>query len=114
MATLEEFRALRAQVPAETQKELFTLLKGDPQASFQRMVEITAEQGMTITVDEVKGFLNAMDEESESTTSSSTRLPSLPLLVALTEAGKDQARRTACYANDNPQRLQSSPLLSSS
>ena len=65
MATLEEFRSLRAQVPAETQKELFTLLTGDPQASFQRMVEIAAEQGMTITVDEVKGFLNAMDEESE-------------------------------------------------
>ena len=65
MATLEEFRALRAQAPAETQKELFTLLTGDPQASFQRMVEIAAEQGMTITVDEVRGFLSAMDEEDE-------------------------------------------------
>ena len=65
MATLEEFRALRAQVPMDTQKELFILLTGDPQASFQRMVEIAAEQGMTITVDEVKGFLSAMDEEDE-------------------------------------------------
>ena len=65
MATLEQFKALRAQVPMNTQKELFTLLTGDPQASFQRMVEIAAEQGMTITVDEVRGFLSAMDEESE-------------------------------------------------
>ncbi len=65
MATLEEFKALRAQVPMDTQKELFTLLTGDPQASFQRMVEIAAEQGMTITVDEVRGFLSAMDEEDE-------------------------------------------------
>ena len=34
----------------------------DPDASFQRMVEIAAAEGMTITVDEVKDFLNAMDE----------------------------------------------------
>ena len=65
MATLEEFKALRAQVPMEVQKELFTLLTGDPQASFQRMVEIAAEQGMTLTVDEVRGFLSAMDEDDE-------------------------------------------------
>ncbi|WP_186582812.1 hypothetical protein [Synechococcus sp. MEDNS5] len=37
----------------------------DPQASFQRMVEIAAEQGMTISVDEVQGFLNAVDEDDE-------------------------------------------------
>ena len=65
MPTLEEFRALRAQVPAETQSELFSLMTKDPQASFQRMVEIAAEQGMTISVDEVQGFLNAMDEDDE-------------------------------------------------
>ena len=65
MTALEEFKALRPQVPMDTQKQLFSLLTGDPQASFQRMVEIAAEQGMTITVDEVKGFLNAMDESDE-------------------------------------------------
>ena len=65
MATLEEFRALRAQVPAETQSELFTLMTKGPQASFQWMVEIAAEKGMTIPVDEVKGFLSAMDESDE-------------------------------------------------
>ena len=65
MPTLEEFRALRAQVPAETQSELFTLMTKDPDASFQRMVEIAAAEGMTITVDEVKGFLKQLDEEDE-------------------------------------------------
>ena len=29
------------------------------------MVDIAAEKGMTLTVDEVKGFLKQMDEESE-------------------------------------------------
>jgi len=65
MATLEQFKALRAQVPMNTQKELFTLLTGDPQASFQRMVEIAAEQGVALTTDEVRGFLLQMDEEDE-------------------------------------------------
>ena len=37
----------------------------DPDASFQRMVEIAAAKGMTITVDEVKDFLNAMDESDD-------------------------------------------------
>ena len=29
------------------------------------MVEIAAEQGLTLTVDELRGFLSAMDEEDE-------------------------------------------------
>ena len=37
----------------------------DPDASFQRMVEIAAAGGMTITVDEVKAFLNAKDESDD-------------------------------------------------
>ena len=35
------------------------------EASYQRMVEIAAEKGMTITVEEVKGFLKQMDEDDE-------------------------------------------------
>ena len=65
MATLEEFKALRAGVAAEVQKELYSLFTSDPEASFQRIVDIAAEKGVTLTVDEVKGFLKQMDEEDE-------------------------------------------------
>ena len=65
MATLEEFKALRAGVAPEVQKELYSLFTSDPEASFQRMVDIAAEKGVTLTVDEVKGFLKQMDEEEE-------------------------------------------------
>jgi len=41
------------------------LFTSDPEASFERMVEIAAEKDVTLTVDEVKGFLKQMDEESE-------------------------------------------------
>ena len=65
MTTLNEFKQLRASVPAEVQAELYSLFTSDPEASFQRMVDIAAEKGMTLTVDEVKGFLKQMDEDSE-------------------------------------------------
>ena len=65
MTTLNDFKKLRASVPAETQTELYSLFTSNPEASFQRMVDIAAEKGVTLTVDEVKGFLKQMDEDSE-------------------------------------------------
>jgi len=66
MTTLNDFKALRDSVPAEVQSELYRLFTADPEASFQRMVDIAAEKGMTITVEDVKGFLRQMDEEMSS------------------------------------------------
>ena len=65
MTTLNDFKQLRDSVPTEIQKELARLVFSDPEASFQRMVDIAAEKGVTLTVDEVKGFLKQMDEDSE-------------------------------------------------
>ena len=65
MTTLNDFKQLRASVPAEVQTELYSLFTSDPDAARQRMVELAAEKGVTLTVDEVKGFLKQMDEEDE-------------------------------------------------
>ena len=65
MATLEEFKAMRDAVPMSVQGELFKLMTSDPDASIQRMVEIAAEKGMTVTSEEVRGFLKQMDEDDE-------------------------------------------------
>ena len=65
MATLNDFKALRASVPAEVQTELYSLFTSDPDAARQRMVELAAEQGVTLTVDQVREFLKQMDEEEE-------------------------------------------------
>ena len=65
MATLEEFKALRAGVAPEVQKELYGLWSTDPQTSLGRIVEIAAAQGVTLTTEEVRGFLRAMDDEEE-------------------------------------------------
>ena len=63
MATLEEFKALRAGVAPEVQTELYGLMSSDPEAGKQRMVEIAAAQGVTLTTEEVRGFLLQMDED---------------------------------------------------
>ena len=65
MTTLNDFKALRASVPAETQTELYSLFTSDPDAARQRMVELAAEKGVTLTVDQVREFLKQMDEEEE-------------------------------------------------
>ena len=65
MKTLNDFKALRASVPAEVQTELYSLFSSDPDAARQRMVELAAEQGVTLTVDQVQQFLRQMDGEEE-------------------------------------------------
>ena len=65
MATLNDFKALRVSVPAEVQKELVSLFTSNPDAARQRMVELAAEKGVTLTVDQVRAFLKQMDSESE-------------------------------------------------
>ena len=65
MTTLNDFKQLRASVPAEVQTELYSLFTSDPDAARQRMVELAAEQGVTLTVEQVREFLKQMDEEEE-------------------------------------------------
>ena len=65
MTTLNDFKALRSSVSPEVQTELYSLFASDPDAARQRMVDIAAEQGVTLTAEEVKGFLREMDDEEE-------------------------------------------------
>ena len=41
------------------------MMTADPEASYKRMVEIAAQKGMTLIVEEVRGFLKKMDEDDE-------------------------------------------------
>ena len=65
MTTLNDFKQLRASVPTEVQKELYSLSSSNPDAARQRMVELAAEQGVKVSVDQVREFLKQMNEESE-------------------------------------------------
>ena len=65
MTTLDDFKALRASVPAELQQELYGLMASNPDAALSRMVDLAAAQGVTLTTDEVRVFLRAMDDDGE-------------------------------------------------
>ena len=65
MTTLNDFKQLRASVLPEVQSELYSLFSSNPDTARQRMVELAAEQGVTLTVDQVREFLKQMNEESE-------------------------------------------------
>ena len=65
MTTLNDFKQLRASVPAELQKELYSLFSSNPDAARQRMVELSAEQDVTLSVEQVREFLKQMNEDSE-------------------------------------------------
>ena len=99
MTTLNDFKQLRASVPAEVQTELYSLFSQDPEASFQRMVDIAAEKGVTLTVDEVKGFLKQMDEEEEF-----DDIELDPIALAAIAGGQRGRRGNCCQeeAHDEP------------
>ena len=65
MTTLNEFKTLRYSVPAEVQQELYSLFSSDPAAARQKIVEMAAEKGVTLSVDEVQSFLQQMDADDE-------------------------------------------------
>ena len=65
MATLDQFKALRSSVAPELQKELFGLMSSNPDAALSRMVELAAGQGVTLSTEEVRGFLKQMDDDEE-------------------------------------------------
>ena len=89
MTTLSDFKQLRALVPAEVQKELYSLFSSDPDAARQRMVELALEQGVTLTIDQVRQFLRQMDEDSE--------LDDIELdAVALAAVAGGQSRNSRC------------------
>ena len=89
MTTLNDFKALRASVPAEVQKELYSLFSSDPDAARKRMVELAAEKGVTLTVEQVRQFLTQMNEDSE--------FDDIELdAVALAAVAGGQQSRTSC------------------
>ncbi len=65
MATLEQFRQVRASVAPEVQTELYGLLVQDLDAAVQRMIGIASENGVSFTADEVRTCLQEMDAEDE-------------------------------------------------
>ena len=91
MTTLNDFKALRDSVPPEVQTELYSLFTSDPDAARQRMVELAAEKGVTLTIDQVRTFLTQMNEESEF-----DDIELDPVALAAVAGGQDDTGSAGC------------------
>ena len=65
MASIQEFKQIRALVSPEVQSELYKLLIQDLDTAVQRMIEIGSENGVSFTADEISSYLQEMDAEDE-------------------------------------------------
>ncbi|KZR62129.1 hypothetical protein [Prochlorococcus sp. MIT 1303] len=65
MATLEQFKQVRASVSPEIETELYQLVIQDLEAAVERMIVIGKENGVSFTIDEVRSYLRDLDEEDE-------------------------------------------------
>jgi len=65
MATIEDFKQIRASVSPEVQSELYGLLIQDLDAAVQKMIAIGAESNVSFTADEISSYLQEMDAEDE-------------------------------------------------
>ncbi len=65
MATLEQFKQVRASVSPEIETELYGLVIQDLGAAVQRMIRIGSENGVSFTADEVRAYLREMEAEDE-------------------------------------------------
>ena len=65
MATLEQFKQVRASVSPEVQVELYRLVFQDLDEAVQRMIGFGSENGVSFTADEVRSYLREMDAEDE-------------------------------------------------
>ena len=65
MATIQEFKDIRASVSTEVQAELYGLVIEDLDAAVKRMIAIGKENGVSFTSNEVRSYLREMDAEDE-------------------------------------------------
>ena len=65
MATIQQFKQVRASVSPEIQTELYGLLVQDLDAAVQKMIVIGAENNVSFSAEEVKAYLRELDEEDE-------------------------------------------------
>ena len=65
MATIQEFKTIRASVSPEVQTELYGLLVQNLYTAVQRMIDIGNENGVSFTAEEVRSYLQEMDEDDE-------------------------------------------------
>ena len=65
MATLQQFKDIRSSLSSDQQSSLYEQFINDQDGAINKMISIAKEQGITMTSDEVLGYLKELDNDDE-------------------------------------------------
>ena len=65
MATLQQFKGIRSSLSSDQQSSLYEQFIDDQDGAINKMISIATEQGITMTSDEVLGYLKELDNDDE-------------------------------------------------
>ena len=65
MATLQQFKGIRSSLSPDQQSFIYEQFINDQDGAINKMISIAKEQGITMTSDEVLGYLKELDNDDE-------------------------------------------------
>ena len=65
MATLQQFKDIKTSLSPDQQSSIYEQFINDQDGAINKMISIATEQGITMTSDEVLGYLKELDNDDE-------------------------------------------------
>ena len=65
MATLEQFKDIKSSLSSDQQSSIYEQFVNDQDGAINKMISIAKEKGITMTSDEVLGYLKELDDDDE-------------------------------------------------
>ena len=65
MATLQQFKDIKSSLSSDQQSSIYEQFVNDQDSAIKQMISIATEQGITMTSDEVLGYLKELDDDDE-------------------------------------------------
>ena len=65
MATLQQFKDIKSSLSSDQQSSIYEQFVNDQDGAIQQMISIATDQGITMTSDEVLGYLKELDDDDE-------------------------------------------------
>ena len=65
MSTLQQFKDIKSSLSSDQQSSIYEQFVNDQDGAINQMISIATEQGITMTSDEVLGYLKELDDDDE-------------------------------------------------
>ena len=65
MSTLQQFKDIKSSLSSDQQSSIYEQFVNDQDGAINKMISIAKEQGITMTSEEVLGYLKELDDDDE-------------------------------------------------